>query len=120
MTQTQSALDAEVLAVYRAVLLHREQRPDRLAARLSILEQRVRESLDRLVEPALLRPSWDDPSDVRAVSPDLGLGMMLQREQQELALRTRTQRGMVADLSALAGASSRFELGVKPARLGWI
>ncbi len=37
-----------------------------------------------------------------------------------LGVSVRTQRRMVADLSALAGASSRFELGVKAARLNWI
>ncbi|MEU9145826.1 LuxR family transcriptional regulator [Streptomyces sp. NPDC048349] len=102
MSQTQSALDADVLAVYRAVLLHREQSPDRLAERLSIPEQRVRESLERLVELALLRPSWDDPADVRAVSPDLGLEMMLQREQQELALRQERVAQTRAALTLLA------------------
>jgi DNA-binding CsgD family transcriptional regulator len=102
MGDTQAALDADVLAVYRAVLLHHEQCPRRLAARLALPEERVRESLDRLVELALLRPSWDDPSDVRAVSPDLGLEMMLQREQQELALRQERLAQTRAALTLLA------------------
>lgn len=102
MTDSQAALDADVLAVYRAVLLHREQSPDRLARRLALPEWRIREALDRLVELALLRPSWDDPSDVRAVSPDLGLEMMLQREQQELALRQERVAQTRAALTLLA------------------
>ncbi|WP_327350923.1 LuxR C-terminal-related transcriptional regulator [Streptomyces sp. NBC_01304] len=96
------ALDAEALAVYRAVLLHHEHDRGRLARRLGMSEDRVGSAVARLVALSLLRPSWDRPDLVRAVSPDLGLELMLQREQQELALRQERLAQTRAALSTLA------------------
>lgn len=105
-------LDAGDLAVYRAVLLHREHDRTFLAGRLGMSEPQVRRAIDRLTALALLRPSWEHPHLVRAISPDLGLELMLQREQQALALRqerlaqTRTALAMLATEYASAGAAA--------------
>lgn len=103
------ALDADTLAVYRAVLLHHEHDSARLARRLSMTETQVRACTDRLIALSLLRPSWEQPDSVRAVSPDLGLEMMLHHEQQELALRQERIAQTRATLSMLASeyASNR-------------
>ncbi|MCL3997069.1 helix-turn-helix transcriptional regulator [Streptomyces lavenduligriseus] len=106
------ALDADALAVYRAVLLHREGDPAALAAILGMSDRRVRAACGRLTELALLRPSRDRPDLIRAVSPDLGLELMLQREQQELLLRqerlaqTRSALRLLATEYAAAGGSA--------------
>ncbi|MFI6689991.1 LuxR C-terminal-related transcriptional regulator [Streptomyces sp. NPDC050485] len=108
------ALDANDLAVYRAVLLHHEHDRARLADRLGMSPAQVQRAMDRLTALALLRPSWEQPDLVRAISPDLGLELMLQREQQDLALRqerlaqTRTALAMLATEYASTGATGAF------------
>ncbi|MFD5143042.1 LuxR C-terminal-related transcriptional regulator [Streptomyces sp. NPDC058401] len=108
------ALDAGTLAVYRAVLLHHEHDSARLARRLSMTEPQVRACTDRLISLSLLRPSWEQPDSVRAVSPDLGLEMMLHHEQQELALRQERIAQTRATLSILASEYAANRTGPLP------
>ncbi|MET9295517.1 helix-turn-helix transcriptional regulator [Streptomyces sp. NPDC003077] len=95
-------LDAEALAIYRAILLHHEHDPGRLAGRLGSTAERVRSAIERLTALGMLRPSWERPDLVRAVSPEVGLEMMLQREQHELALRQERLAQTRATLRLLA------------------
>ncbi|MDN0201083.1 helix-turn-helix transcriptional regulator [Streptomyces sp. S.PNR 29] len=104
-----SALSAEDLAVYRAILLHRQHDVGRLAERLSVSEAEIRASVERLVALSMLRPSWEHPDTVRAVSPQIGLELVLQREQQELALRQERIGQTRAALDTLAAEYSAYE-----------
>ncbi|BAU81470.1 hypothetical protein SLA_0515 [Streptomyces laurentii] len=95
-------LDATALAVYRAVLLYREHDRGRLAARLDMTAEEVGQVIEELVALAMLRPSWDQPDLVRAVSPEIGLQLLLQREQRESALRQERTEQTRAALSLLS------------------
>ncbi len=95
-------LDQRSLAVYRAVLLHREADPAALAKRLNLPEEQVCETVALLIELSLLAPSWEQPGRLRAVSPTLGLEVLLQREQQELAQRQHRIEQNRAALASLA------------------
>ncbi|MER5639919.1 LuxR C-terminal-related transcriptional regulator [Kitasatospora sp. NPDC002227] len=95
-------LDQRSLAVYRAVLLHREADTTALAKRLDLPEAQVRETVTRLIDLALLAPSWEHPGRLRAVSPTLGLEVLLQREQRELAQRQHRIEQNRAALASLA------------------
>ncbi|WP_030870636.1 LuxR C-terminal-related transcriptional regulator [Streptomyces sp. NRRL S-37] len=97
-----SPLDQRTLAVYRAILFHKEHDPDRLADLLGIATDEVGEALARLSELSLLAPSGDSPGALRAVNPSLGLKVLLQREQDELAWRQQRIEQNRAALAALA------------------
>lgn len=98
-------LDEETLAVYRAVLLHHRTDAAGLAAMMDLPEQRVAEAVERLADLSLLAPSWEEPGRLRPVSPDVGLGVMLQRERQELAER---QQRIEQSRSALASLAAEY------------
>ncbi|WNI17347.1 LuxR C-terminal-related transcriptional regulator [Actinacidiphila sp. ITFR-21] len=95
-------LDQETLAVYRAVLLHHETDPRTVAKLMNLPEPQVAAAVQRLTELSLLAPSWEEPGRLRAVRPDVGLGVLLQREQQELAERQRRIEQSRAALASLA------------------
>lgn len=104
---TARGLDPMAEAVYQLMA----GRPEgwgvpQLAARLGCEETEVREALDRLAEIALLRRSVERPGTWRAVIPEVGLHVLLQRHQQELDHRQReidahhtTVARMIAELS---------------------
>ncbi|GGQ79062.1 LuxR C-terminal-related transcriptional regulator [Streptomyces althioticus] len=105
-----SPLDQQTLAVYRAILFHKEHDPDRLAGILGIAPSDAKAALARLSDLSLLAPSRDSPGALRAVNPALGLKVLLQREQDELAWRQQRIEQNRAALAALAAeytASSR-------------
>ncbi|KOT43169.1 transcriptional regulator [Streptomyces caelestis] len=83
-------------------MFHKEHDPDRLAAFLGIASGEVKAALDRLSELSLLAPSGDSPGALRAVNPSLGLKVLLQREQDELAWRQQRIEQNRAALAALA------------------
>ncbi|MEU7725597.1 helix-turn-helix domain-containing protein [Streptomyces sp. NPDC040724] len=58
-----------------------------MAERLGLEEQHVRDALDRLAELSLLRRSADRPGGWRAIHPELGLQLLLRRQQDELGTR---------------------------------
>ncbi|MCX5440236.1 MULTISPECIES: helix-turn-helix transcriptional regulator [unclassified Streptomyces] len=97
-----SSLDQQTLGVYRAILFHKEHDPKRLASLLDCTPEAVEAALDRLSELALLAPSTDSPGRLRAVNPSLGLKVLLQREQNELAWRQQRIEQNRAALAALA------------------
>ncbi|WP_030199485.1 helix-turn-helix transcriptional regulator [Streptomyces sp. NRRL S-87] len=78
-------LDATAEAVYRAMLAHPEEGVLALADRLGVPEDAVRRSLDTLSELALVRPSYERQGQLRAVSPDIGMELLMARQQAELA-----------------------------------
>lgn len=97
-----SPLDQQTLAVYRAILFHKQHDPDKLAELLDIGPDDVHAALMRLSDLSLLAPSGDSPGSLRAVNPSLGLKVLLQREQDELAWRQQRIEQNRAALAALA------------------
>lgn len=60
-----------------------------LQAELGIPEEEVRSALDTLSELVLVIPSREGSAGLRAISPDLGMEMLLSRQQAELAEQQR-------------------------------
>ncbi|GHJ36768.1 LuxR C-terminal-related transcriptional regulator [Streptomyces sp. TS71-3] len=97
-----SPLDQQTLNVYRAVLFHKEHDPHKLARLVRSDSDAVKAAIARLTELSLLAPSRDTPGALRAVDPSLGMKVLFQREQDELAWRKhRIEQNRVA-LAALA------------------
>lgn len=82
-------LDATCESVYRAMLAHPAEGVTALTERLKLSEEQVRSALDRLSELALLRPSHEESGALRAVSPDIGMEMLLARQQADLAIQAQ-------------------------------
>ncbi|MFA7762051.1 LuxR C-terminal-related transcriptional regulator [Streptomyces sp. NPDC048723] len=98
-------LGADVEAVYRGMLADASGGVAELGARLGLTESQVRDGLDRLVDLDLLRPSRDSPGALRAVSPELGLELLLRRQEEDLA---RQQRELARSKAAAAQVVSEF------------
>ncbi|MEU7278975.1 LuxR C-terminal-related transcriptional regulator [Streptomyces sp. NPDC045431] len=102
---TELGLDVTAEAVYRAML----SRPDAGVAALATLigasEDAVRDALDDLSELALVRPSAEDEGRLRAVSPDVGMDILLARRQAELAAQ---QQRLEASRAAAAQLISEY------------
>ncbi|MEU9289187.1 helix-turn-helix transcriptional regulator [Streptomyces sp. NPDC048275] len=96
-------LDQDTEVLYRTMLIHPTAD---LAAFCEILgrsEGAVRQALDRLSELGLVRNSYEEPGQLRAVSPELGLDLLLARQQAELAAqqqRIEASRAAAAQLIA--------------------
>ncbi|HEY1620791.1 MAG TPA: helix-turn-helix transcriptional regulator [Streptosporangiaceae bacterium] len=58
-----------------------------LGERLTLPESDVRDSLDELVRFSLVRESREDSERLRAVTPDIGLAVILHRQEEDLARR---------------------------------
>ncbi len=83
------ALGLSVLAdlVYRAMLRDPDYGVAELTVALAIEERDVRAALDELADMMLVRSSRDRPGVMRAVSPEVGLADLVQRQEVELAQR---------------------------------
>ncbi|MFD8888984.1 LuxR C-terminal-related transcriptional regulator [Streptomyces sp. NPDC059566] len=107
-------LDTPTEAVYRLLAA----RPEgwgvgQMAERLGLGEQQVRNALDRLAELELLRRSADRPGGWRAIHPEVGLQLLLRRQQEDLERRRqeldRTHVAvtrMIADFAEPAGGGT--------------
>jgi DNA-binding CsgD family transcriptional regulator/sugar-specific transcriptional regulator TrmB len=82
---TTLGLDADAEAVYRAMLARPRDGVTAIGEALGLGEDQVRAALDTLSGLALVRPSYEREGSLRAVSPDLGLELLLARQQHELA-----------------------------------
>lgn len=78
-------LDSIAEAVYRGLLARPHDGVAELAQRLELTPEQVRYGLDTLSELALLRPSYDREGELWPVSPEVGLQMLMARQQAELA-----------------------------------
>ncbi|MER8113812.1 LuxR C-terminal-related transcriptional regulator [Streptomyces sp. NPDC094031] len=88
------------------MLAQPQESPASWAARLGIPESAVRVALDQLSELALIRPSTEDQTQVRAVNPLLGLEALLARQQADLAAqqqKVEESRATVAEAIARYG-----------------
>ncbi|MFE7093173.1 helix-turn-helix domain-containing protein [Streptomyces erythrochromogenes] len=77
-------LDTAAESVYRGILDGPQDVPD-LCARLGLSAEEVRDALNRLSAMALVRPSTEDSGRMHAVSPHVGMEILLARQQAELA-----------------------------------
>ncbi|MFE5538764.1 LuxR C-terminal-related transcriptional regulator [Streptomyces sp. NPDC056492] len=96
-------LSATTEAVYRGLLAHPQDGVLDLADRLGLAEAEARSALDQLSELALVRSSAEDPGQLRAVSPRLGMEVLLARQQADLAAqqqRVEAARAAAAELIA--------------------
>ncbi|MEV6858613.1 LuxR C-terminal-related transcriptional regulator [Streptomyces microflavus] len=94
-------MERQVEAVYRAMLSHPGDGVADLSRRLEMTEEEVRSGLDSLSEMALVRPSHEERGRLRAVSPDIGMEILLARQQAELAAqqhRIEASRAAAAQL----------------------
>jgi DNA-binding CsgD family transcriptional regulator/sugar-specific transcriptional regulator TrmB len=78
-------LDGVAESVYREMLTNPQDGVPSLRSRLGISEEEIGTALDRLSELALVRPSEADPQQMHAVSPHLGMEILLSQQQAELA-----------------------------------
>ncbi|MEU7065370.1 helix-turn-helix transcriptional regulator [Streptomyces sp. NPDC046161] len=106
-------LDATSEAVYRTMLACPTEGVTALADRLAMPEGDIRRSLDLLSELALVRPSYERQGQLRAVSPEVGMELLMARQQAELAaqqLRIEASRAaatqLIAEFADLTPASS--------------
>ncbi|MER7756936.1 helix-turn-helix transcriptional regulator [Kitasatospora sp. NPDC097643] len=96
-------LDATAEALYRTMLAHPRDGVAALAQRLGVPEDEIRRTLDLLSELALIRPSYEHEGELRAVSPEVGLELLMARQRTELAaqqLRIEASRAAAAQLIA--------------------
>ncbi|MER6423253.1 helix-turn-helix transcriptional regulator [Streptomyces sp. NPDC001137] len=77
-----------------------------MCALLGLCEQEVRGALDRLSEMALVRASTEDPSHLYAVSPHVGMELLLARQQEQLAAQ---QQRLEASRAAAAKLILEFD-----------
>ncbi|MFD4410133.1 LuxR C-terminal-related transcriptional regulator [Streptomyces sp. NPDC058476] len=77
-------LDEQAESVYRLMLTRRQWGVAEFADHLGLSEHDVRRALDRLAELRLLRESAQAQGALRPVSPKVGLGMLLQRQEDAL------------------------------------
>ncbi|MFE7860795.1 LuxR C-terminal-related transcriptional regulator [Streptomyces sp. NPDC101209] len=73
---------------------------------LSLSEQEVRGALDRLSEMALVRASTEDPDQLYAVSPHVGMELLLAQQQAQLAAQ---QQRLEASRAAAAKLILEFD-----------
>ncbi|GAA5008700.1 helix-turn-helix transcriptional regulator [Kitasatospora paranensis] len=78
---------------------------DDLCRQLGMPEGAVREALDTLADLRLLRASRDAPGALRPVSPELGLGLILRSQEDELR---RRQQELALSKAAAALAVSKY------------
>ncbi|WP_457030855.1 helix-turn-helix transcriptional regulator [Kitasatospora sp. P5_F3] len=103
-------LDCASQAVYQAMLTDPQSGVPELCLQLGMTEAAVREALDRLADLQLLRASLEVPGAMRPVSPELGLELILRREEQALLHRQRE-----LELSRVAAARAIAEYsGLRP------
>ncbi|MFD3331216.1 helix-turn-helix domain-containing protein [Streptomyces sp. NPDC058700] len=86
---TSLGLDAVAEAVYRGLLAQPQDGVKDLAERLGLTTDQVRHALDTLSELALLRPSYDREGELWPVSPEVGLQLLMTRQQEQLAAHQR-------------------------------
>ncbi|WP_033825541.1 helix-turn-helix transcriptional regulator [Kitasatospora sp. MBT63] len=96
-------LDTISETVYRIMLTDPRAELAEVAAAADLSVAQVRGALDRLAELSLIRPSWEDSGQIRPVSPEIGLEVLLARQQAELAAhQRRIETSRVAALQLIA------------------
>lgn len=100
---TALGLDAAAESVYRAMLVHPHEDVADLSARLGLSEAEVRRALDVLSALMLVRASYEREGKLHALSPEMGLKILMARQQADLAAhqqRVDASRAAAAQLIA--------------------
>lgn len=100
--------------VYLAMLTTPDCGVAELCQELDLPEAAVRESLDRLADFTLLRPSLTANGSFRPVAPQVGLEALLERQEHKLALR-RQELAVSRAVLALSLADCRERPDAQPA-----
>jgi DNA-binding CsgD family transcriptional regulator len=82
-------LSPHVSDVYRSILRNPGFGVEDLAAVLGWRPEQVRSALDECVRLSLVKPSWNAPGKLRAVSPDIALQALLTGQENEILDRQR-------------------------------
>ncbi|MET7638035.1 helix-turn-helix transcriptional regulator [Streptomyces sp. NPDC005438] len=101
-------LDRSSETVYRAMLAHPLDDAVALAARLGMAPQEIVEAYARLSELQLVQAVPDRPGLMRAISPELGLELLLTRQQAEFAAHRQRIAASRAAASQLITEYSRL------------
>ncbi|WP_327348935.1 LuxR C-terminal-related transcriptional regulator [Streptomyces europaeiscabiei] len=87
-----------------------------IGERLDLTEDVLRSVLDRLHELALVRHSTTAPDQYRAVPPDVGVQILLARQQERLALeQQRTEQSKIAAAQLIADFAAQQKPSTHPA-----
>ncbi|MEU8551981.1 LuxR C-terminal-related transcriptional regulator [Streptomyces roseoverticillatus] len=96
-------MDRAAEQVYRAMLTHPQAGVAELGTRLGLPEEDVRHALDALMDLTLVRPSAERQGRIRAVSPEIGMEILVARQQAELAAQQqRVESSRVAAAQLIA------------------
>ncbi|MBT2510620.1 LuxR family transcriptional regulator [Streptomyces sp. ISL-98] len=82
-------LSTHAAEVYRAMLHRPDSGVEELVAYLDWPAEQVRSALDECARLSLIKPSWDEPSRLRVVSPEIGLQELLARREGEFLEKQR-------------------------------
>lgn len=93
-------LNELTVAVYSAMIAHRDWGVAQIAAQLKVAESTVRDELGHLAELTLVKRSRVDPDQLHPVDPELGLQSLLRAQQADLLSR---QRALVEGEAAVSG-----------------
>ncbi|WUD79022.1 helix-turn-helix transcriptional regulator [Streptomyces sp. NBC_00510] len=102
---TALGLDSVAETVYRAMLRDPNAGVAALAHAVELSAEEVGEALDTLSELALVRPAAGDAGRLRAVSPDVGMEVLMGRQQAQLAAQ---QQRLEASRAAAAQLISEY------------
>jgi DNA-binding CsgD family transcriptional regulator/sugar-specific transcriptional regulator TrmB len=94
-------LDITAQLVYRTLLTRPGLGVTELCETLELPESAVRQAIDSLLDTGMLRESREHVGRLRAVDPEVGLEVLLRRQEEELA---RQERDLLARRSAAAEA----------------
>ncbi|MEU7555846.1 helix-turn-helix transcriptional regulator [Streptomyces sp. NPDC044571] len=98
-------LGPAVEAVYRLLLAQPEWGVQQVAGHLGLSESAVRAALDELADLHLLQPSRAE-GEFLTVSPEVGLGVLLNRNELELSAKQRQLEAARASVAALVSQFS--------------
>ncbi|MFC8006997.1 helix-turn-helix domain-containing protein [Streptomyces olivaceus] len=98
-------LGADADVVYRTMLRNPRAGVPQVASQLGWHVDQVRQALDELSRLSLVRPSWEVPGKYQAVAPQVGLAVLLSRQEAELRER---QEQVAASKVALERAIEEY------------
>jgi DNA-binding CsgD family transcriptional regulator len=87
-------------SVYRNILNHPHEDIEEMGMRLGLSKEELQDALGLLSELALVRPSTDSPPHLHAVSPGLGMEILLARQRITQQLRIESSRLAAAEFAA--------------------
>ncbi|SNS95619.1 helix-turn-helix domain-containing protein [Actinacidiphila glaucinigra] len=102
---TALGIDSVTETVYRAMLINPAAGVAVLAHDVGLSVEEVGNALDTLSELALVRPASGDAGRLRAVSPDIGMEILMGRQQAQLAAQ---QQRLEASRAAAAQLISEY------------